>query len=143
MLTAPRPRAAQSVGNQNSATAKTTRVSPASPNSRSITGKRTRHSTSHTAAPATGTQSRYGTPLASCNANATPPSSAARVITVTRYEATRLTRAIRAPSRSRTRSNTARPVTAAIRPAISAYAQMAITPSSSTQACDMPKRAPA
>ena len=73
---------------------------------------------------------------------ATPHSSATRVSTLMKNEAPRLMAAARGPSRSRTRSNTARPVTAATRPAMSAKTQMPTIPTRTTHARFMPKRAP-
>ena len=53
-------------------------------------------------------------------AMATPATSAVRVRKLMKNEALTLASASRGPSRSRTRSNTGRPDTAATRPAISA-----------------------
>ena len=116
--------------------------SPASPKAFSSTANFTRHSTSHTAAPTTGTH-RYGlTLVASCRASATPPISAMKVSSVTAIDATRLARPIRGPSRSRTRSKVARPETAATRPLISAKTQIPTIPTMTTQPSDIPNREP-
>jgi len=61
---------------------------------------------------------------------------------VTSMEAARLTRPTRGPRRSRTRSNVPRPLTTATRPLISAKTQIPRTPTTTTQARDMPKRDP-
>ena len=50
--------APQSGPSFHTATAKTIRASPASPNAFSSTANLTRHSTTHTSTPTTGTQSR-------------------------------------------------------------------------------------
>src|SRR4051794_28856984 len=57
-------------------------------------------------------------------------------------EDARLSMPTRGPSRSRTRSKGARPLTAATRPDISANTQMPTTPSTVAQARDSPNRAP-
>src|SRR5215216_1647800 len=75
-------------------------------------------------------------------ARATPPISAARVRKVMKNDAARLTRATLAPRRSRTRSKVARLDTVATRPAISANRRIPMTPRTTTQASDIPKRAP-
>ncbi|PPK66143.1 hypothetical protein CLV40_111107 [Actinokineospora auranticolor] len=58
---------------------------------------------------AIGTRSGWCTLVAGSIGNATPPISAARVSSVTRYEPARFACATRGPRRSRTRSNTGRP----------------------------------
>ena len=83
------------------------------------------------------------TPASSEMAMATPASSAVRVSRLMKNDASRLARPNRGPSRSRTRSNTGRPDTAATRPHISAYTMMPTTPTSTTHARFSPNLAPA
>ena len=78
--------------------------------------------------PTNGTSSSSLTEETSSSDNATPPISATNVSRVTAIEPMRLTSPMRGPSRSRTRSNVARPLTAATRPDISAKTQMPSTP---------------
>src|SRR3954451_16415617 len=65
-----------------------------------------------------------------------------KVRNVTAIEANRLAQPTRGPSRSRTMSNVARPLTAATRPDISAKTQMPMIPPITTQPSERPKRAP-
>ena len=103
---------------------------------------RARHRISQTTNATNGTSSTWLTDATSWKESATPPTSAMKVNIVTAMDASRLLRPTRGPSRSRTRSNVARPLTAATRPDISANTQMPITPTTTTIPSDSPKRAP-
>src|SRR5436190_13771105 len=65
-----------------------------------------------------------------------------KVRAVTASELTRVKNPTRGPGRSRTRSNVARWLIAAIRPDISAKTQIPTTPTTTTHAKDIPNRAP-
>jgi len=105
-------------------------------------GKRTRQITIQIAKAATGTHSSGPTSVASCRASATPPISAVTVIKLMKKDAPRFAAAMRGPRRSRMISKVARPLTAATRPAICAYRQIPITPTTTTQAKASPNRDP-
>jgi hypothetical protein len=77
-----------------------------------------------------------------CSARATPPISAVSVIKLIMNEALRLSTATRSPRRSRISSNVARPLTAATRPAICAKTHIPITPTTTAQPSESPKREP-
>ena len=132
----------QSGFNANKLTAKMIRLRPSRPVTFSMTEKRTRQITIQIAKAATGTHSSGPTSVASCRANATPPISAVTVIKLMKKDAPRFAAAMRGPRRSRMISKVARPLTAATRPAICAYRQIPITPTTTTQAKASPNRDP-